>query len=360
MARYAVKGQPWRIPGAVNVEDCKTTLEVMQKSHLDFHVKKCPLVAKMPFNMDRTDEILDDINAGNCFSHEGNIYRDCPDAFGTFRTDVDIPLGIVKSKYTVVDNVDAFKFFDSAIGKDEAIWQTAGYFGNGERVFVSAKLPKTIKVNGDIIENYLVFANSHDGSSGVNILFTPIRVVCQNTLNAAIKTAESFVRFRHTKSVHNNIDMAADLLDIVKDQAVIVEDRFNRLSDTEINDIQAKEYIFKTYLGEAELINTKAKKPQYLDEDEFIDKLFKMDYGSMERAGISSRMAGILNKTYDYYHNGIGQQEIVNTAYGAYNAITGYYANVDNTVGEDRMKKVLYGSAATTMANALDLAVKMI
>lgn len=354
MARYAVKGQPWRIPGAVNVEDCTSSKDVMIKAHLDFTVNKCPLVAKMPFNEDKTDEILDEINAGNCFAHDGSIFRDCPEAFGTFRTDVDIPLGIVKSRYEIVQNVDAFNFFDSAIGDNKAKWQTAGYFGNGERVFVSAKLPETVKVKGDVVENYLIFANSHDGTSGVNILFSPIRVVCQNTLNAAIKHAESFVRFRHTKSVHDNIETAANILGIVKEQMNEVEERFNYMSGIKVDDAAVKEYIFKTYVGEDKLIAVK----EY-DRLAGVDRLFKLDNRAMEATGIKTRMCNILSKTFDYYQNGIGQQEIAGTAYGAYNAITGYYSNIDNTFGEDRMKKVLYGTGATTMANALDLATRM-
>lgn len=354
MAKYTVKGQPWRFPGAVNVEDCVSSKDVMIKAHLDFKVDKCQLVAKMPFNTDKTDDILDDMNAGNCFAHEANIYRDCPGAFATFRTDVDIPLGIVKSKYEIVQNVDAFNFFDDAIGNSQAKWQTAGYFGDGERIFVSAKLPKHIKVNGDVIENYLVFANSHDGSSGVNILFTPIRVVCENTLNAAIKTADSFVRFRHTKSVHNNIDMAADVLGIVNEQMEEVEERFNYLSTKHMDDKQVKEYIANTYLGVDKVIAIK----EY-DKLAGLDRIFNIDARAMEATGISTRACNILHKTFDYYQNGIGQQEIAGTAYGAYNAITGYYSNIDNTFGEDRMKKMLYGSAANVMSNALALATEL-
>ena len=105
------------------------------------------------------------------------------------------------------NGIDAFSFFNNAIGRDKAIWQTAGFFGNGERIFVSAKLPDSIYVNGqDPVDNYLVFTTSHDGSSGVKILFTPIRVICENTLNAAIKNATNYVSFRHTASVHKNIE----------------------------------------------------------------------------------------------------------------------------------------------------------
>lgn len=354
MSKYSTKGKPWLIPGAKNVESCKTSREVMEKAGINFTVDKCPLVAKMPFDVNNADTLLDDMNDGKCFSHSGNIYRDCPNAFATYRTDENIPLGIVKSRYEIVQNVDAFAFFDDAIGKDRAIWQTAGFFGDGERVFVSAKLPNDIRVNGDVIENYLVFANSHDGSTGVNILFIPIRVVCQNTLNSAIKTSDCFVRFRHTRSVHNNISMADDLLGIAKMQSDEVQQLYTQLANTKVTDSQVKRFIAQTFAEDkiAIIDNYDAKFG--------VDKIIDLDYGALKTTGISTRMANMMHKTYDYYKNGIGQEDIVNTAYGAYNAVTGYYSNIDNSTGEDRMKSMLYGRSATVMANSLGLATRLI
>ena len=347
---YSVKGKPWIIPGAKNVEKCTTSKEVMEAAGLDFTVDKCELVSKMPFDISRTDELLDDINKGNCFTHGGDIFRDCPNAFATYRTDLDIPLGIVKSRYEIVQNIDAFSFFDNAIGKDKAIWQTAGFFGDGERIFVSAKLPNNITVKGDVVENYLVFANSHDGSSGVNILFTPIRVICQNTLNAAIKTSDCFVRFRHTKSVHNNISMADELLGIAAQQTEDTELLFNHLANTKIDDKQVMNFIGKTFLG------SKYDAVINYDKENGIKKLINVDYHTMEVTGVSTRMANMMHKTFDYYQNGIGQREIAGTAWGAYNAVTGYYSNVDNSTGEDRMKSMLYGRTGSVMTEALNIA----
>ena len=135
---YVVKGAPFRYRGAVNVEECKTAADVMSAAGLDWQVSKCELVAKMPIHINKPK------NEGFIFG--SNNYVDCPNAYATYRTDYNIPLGIVKERYTPVQNIDAFAFFDGAIGKDKAIWQTAGFFGNGERIFVSVKLPKNILV----------------------------------------------------------------------------------------------------------------------------------------------------------------------------------------------------------------------
>lgn len=75
--------------------------------------------------MKNLTELLKNKRRRSCFGTD--IYRKCDNAFATYRTDYNIPLGVVKSKYTIVQNNDAFNFFDDAIGKNSAIWQTAGF-----------------------------------------------------------------------------------------------------------------------------------------------------------------------------------------------------------------------------------------
>ena len=349
MSRYKIIGAPWNIPGAKNVEDCVTSEEVMIKAKLNYTVDKCELVAKMPFKDENADSILDEVNEGKAFLNGTNVFRDCPNTYATYRTDVNIPLGNVKSKYEVVQNISAFNFFDDAIGKDKAIWQTAGYFGNGERIFVSAKLPDNITVKGDKIENYLVFANSHDGTSGVNILFTPIRVICQNTLNAAIRNAESFIRFRHTASVNSKLLSAAEILGISKQKAIVAEQMFNAMTDVKFDDKSTMEYIASIYLTDAEFERVKS-----IDEKSGINRLFTRSGQLIQDAQISTRKVNMLYDTFNYYIDGPGQAEFRGTAYGAYNAITGYYSNIANLQGDKRLDSLLYGNAAKVTQNAVE------
>lgn len=352
MAKYSIYGKPWAPrTGAKDVSSCSTAEEVMVQAGLDFKVDKCPLVAKMPFNFNKQDVLLDQLNNGEIFTHDGNVYRDCDSMFATYRTDIDYPLGVVKSKYEVVQNTDAFKFFNDAIGQDRAIWQTAGCFGAGERIFVSAKLPDDIRVNGDVVENYLVFTSTHDGSGGVTILFTPIRVVCQNTLNAAIKTTDCYITFRHTKSVHSNIDRAKEILGIARQQTEDTSLLLNQLSNIQMTDLQVAEYISRVHLTEAEYLSV-------VDYDKVngFKRLAARDYRTLEVTGISTRKANIIGSTYNYYFEGIGQNEILGNAYGAYNAVTGYYSNVANMEGLRRMDSLLYGNANKVMSKALSTA----
>lgn len=343
---YYIKGLPFNYKGTINVADCKTAKDVIEKAKLDWNVAKCELVAKMPTN-------LETINDTDGFINGGNEYKPIYGAFGTFRTDLNIPLGIVKEKYTPVQNIDAFKFFDDAIGKDKAIWQTAGFFGNGEKIFVTAKLPKNIFVNGDVVNNYLVFATSHDGSMGVKILLTPIRVVCENTLNAALKNNDGYISFRHTESVHSKLNVASEILGICDIQTKALEELYNGFNRIHLTDEQAADYFTKLILTDkeySELYATDHKPMQ----------LVLRSYDAMEDAGISTRKCNTIAEIYYYYMNGIGQEAFRGTGWGAYNAVNGYYSNVDNVVGEKRMDTLLFGDKANKIKQSAVLMTEML
>lgn len=332
MSYYSIKGAPFRYKGAHNVEQCQTAQEVMEAAHLDWEVGKCELIAKMPANFD-----IDMGDEG--FIRNLDHYLPINNQFAVYRKDLNYPLGLVKDKYTPVQNSDAFKFFDNAIGKDKAIWQTAGYFGAGERIFVSAKLPKTISVKGDQIDNYLVFTTSHDGSSGVKILFTPIRVVCQNTLNAAIRSTTNYVSFRHTSNVHSNLDIAGEILGICENKIEELNQEYNHLLTIKMDDKDAYNAFAKVILTDKEINNIKQNGYK-------IDQIIHKNWRALEDSEISMKKANVLSEMTNYYFTGIGQKDYVGTAWGVYNAVTGFYSNVDNNEGTKRMDTLLFGDRA--------------
>lgn len=328
---YTVKGMPFKYKGAVNVEDCKTAEDVMSSAGLNWNVSKCELVAKMPIHINQADT--------NGFIHGTNNYVECPNAFATYRTDYNIPLGIVKERYTPVQNTEAFNFFNNAIGKNKALWQTAGFFGNGERIFVSAKLPKNIFVQDDVIENYLVFTTSHDGSSGVKILFTPIRIVCENTLNAAISSSTNYISFRHTKSVHNNLDIAAEILETCNNKIANLQEQFILMKKIKMTDEKAQQTFANVVLTDDEQFRIK-------QTGHTIGQIITRDWRAINDAQISMKKVNVIAEMNNYYFDGIGQRELVGTGYGVYNAVNGYYSNVDNSEGLKRMDSLLYGDKA--------------
>lgn len=351
MSKYNINGLPWASGIGIDVSDCTTSQEVMQKAGLDFYVDKCDLVARMPFNINGNNNIN---SLGGEFAKDGYIYRNCPKAYGTYRTDTNTPLGLVKDKYEVIQNIEAFNFFNDAIGADKAKWDRAGKFGYGHKIFVSAKLPYTTRVGNDIVDNYLVFSNSHDGSSSINILFSPIRVICTNMLNSALQTANSYIRIKHTKSARNKIEYSSEILRLACEHSCDSELLFNSLLTIKMSDEEVMKYI-------ADLQLTEAERLALLDYDSKngYKKLFRSEYLLMERTNISQRKINQINNIFEYYMDGIGQKDIAGTAWGAYNAVTGFYSNVANLEKEKRVDSLLYGGANRNMNKALVSAINL-
>lgn len=342
---YKIKGEPWNIQGSIDVSDCKTSEEVIEKSGLNYTVKRGKLFVESEIN--NIDALLDAGNIKSDFIRNNKFYKNIENQYANYRTDTGQALGIITDKYEIIQNVNAFNFFDDAIGEDSIKWERAGNFDNGKKIFVSAKLKDNILVKGDKCDNYLVFTNSHDGKSGVTIMFTPIRIICKNTLRAAIKQSNNFIRFRHTSNVQEKFQQGIKILDITKEKIKETSILFNQLSEIKVTDVEVKNYILKNILENKELnklIKVSDNKPE---------KLFTRNYYLIADSEISTNKLNTICKIYDYYQNGIGQNSIAGTAWGAYNSITGYYSNVDNINGEKRLNSLLYGNRGTKINNAL-------
>ena len=141
-------------------------------------------------------------------------------------------LGIVSADYEVVENRDAFRFLDALIGSD-LHFETAGSLWGGRRVWVLARRPEYIELGGDTSATYIYVANSHDGSMAVTAAVTPIRIVCANTLGAALRQAGHGVsarrtfRFRHTGNLAAKFTEARQVLGMTVDY----EQQFKTLAD---------------------------------------------------------------------------------------------------------------------------------
>jgi phage/plasmid-like protein (TIGR03299 family) len=148
------------------------------------------------------------------------------------REDTGAVLGIVSDEYEVVENRDAFRFLDALIGS-EMRFETAGSLWGGRRVWCLARLPEYVELGGDLSATYIYVANSHDGSMAVAAAVTPIRIVCENTLGAALRQAEQGVnaqrtfRFRHTGNLQAKFSEARQVLGMT----VNYERQFETLAD---------------------------------------------------------------------------------------------------------------------------------
>lgn len=196
---YADYQKPWHGLG-VPVDGLFTSVDALAKADLDFEVVKKPIYRQV-------------IRLSESGSITGTDFSEIPDSFETVRTDTDAHLGVVGNYYTPFQNSDAFEFLDGLVGKDKAVYDTAGALFGGKRIWMLVKLPSDISVKGDSVEKFLLCVTSHDGTTPIMVKFTPVRVVCWNTLSAAIDRGLT-VKVRHTQSARDKMSEAARILGI--------------------------------------------------------------------------------------------------------------------------------------------------
>jgi phage/plasmid-like protein (TIGR03299 family) len=250
------------------------------------------------------------------------------DCWAAVRTDTGDVLGIVDDSYEPIQNREAFSFFDSLVGTNEATYETAGALGHGERIWILARLPGFIKVHGnDIVGKYLLLSNSHHGSSRVRLKLTPIRVVCNNTLTAALQGAGE-VHIRHASSAAEKMNQAQALLGLSNDLYAQLEAIFNRMAITKISDKQLLDYV-------------KALVP---DNEESED---------------NTKPQGIRNTFLELYNSGQGADLARGTLWGAFNCVTEYTDHVMGDNPTTRLESIWFGRGEQLKRTAFQLAERM-
>ena len=322
---FSAKELPWHGLGQI-VEGALTSEEAIKAANLGYEV----------------------IKIQNMAHYEGANYVS-PGSFSTFRKDTKKVLGAVGKDYTIIQNWEAFSFFDAIVGEGKAIFETAGVLGNGEQIFITAKLPKSIVLdNVDQINQYLLLSNSHDGSRSIEVLFTPIRVVCNNTLTAALSLAKNRIKIRHTASAKDKLNEAHKLLGIHTELLAEQETMFNLMKDKHI--ATAEE--FYTYVCNV-----------FLTPRELLDLTHAGLKNLRELDSISTKKLNMMGDVEKYFVSGAGQElrTAKDTLWGAYNAITGYYQNAKDFKSDStkKMRSNFYGSNYNKMHDAYKIAVDM-
>lgn len=330
---FSTKEKAWHNLGTI-VQEYPTSAEALQFAGLDYTVEKRPL-----FTVDANNNaVANNPDANDYFDTcEAGIL--VPDYFATLRTDTDDVLGVVGKDYEIVQNVQAFEFFDSIVGGGGGIqYETAGALGKGERIFITAKLPDYIRVGrNDCIEKYLFLTTSHDGFGSITAAFTPIRIVCNNTLNAAMRSKTNCIRIKHTANVQDRLRVAHQLLGLSNQLANELEQVFNSWSTIRITDANLKELIQLAMSPNKE--TTEALRNGQLEE-------------------ISTLYKNTVDNVFEYAMVSPSQQEDTTkgTLFGAYNSITGYYQNVCNYKNdESKLKSIMYGTGLQRGQKAFDL-----
>ena len=168
------------------------------------------------------------------------------------------PLGVVSSRYKIVQNTEAFEFTDAIVGETEngiVTYETAGSLCNGRKIWLLAKMPVQ-KVLDDEVEPYMFFSNSHDGTGAIKIGMTPIRIVCNNTLSMAISNAKRSWSTKHVGDMQSKLEEARMCLQMA--------DKYMKRLDEEAD----------------RLANAKLYKEQI---DEILDELFPIDENDSDR-----------------------------------------------------------------------------
>lgn len=206
---------PWHQVG-IELDHPKTARQALQEAGLDFTVVTKSLGLKTGLNRE---------------------------VYATLREDTGDILGVANEDYIPIQNIDAFTFFDKLVAEDEATYETAGVLGKGERVWILAKLPGFMKIHGnDIVNKYLLLINSHDGSIQVRAKLTPIRVVCNNTLTAALQGAGD-ISIHHVPNTSRYLEQGFTLLSMANTLNAQLESLFNEMAAKRITAEQLRAYV---------------------------------------------------------------------------------------------------------------------
>jgi phage/plasmid-like protein (TIGR03299 family) len=151
-------------------------------------------------------------------------------------------LGVVTDRYRVIQNDEAFAFTDGLLGEGVK-YETAGSLQGGRKVWLLAHMPHEYIISGERISPYLLFSNTHDGSGAIKVALTPIRVVCQNTLNLALAGAKRSWSMIHTGDIKEKMQEAKDTLFLAEKYMDELGKEFEALRMKKLTDKQVMEYI---------------------------------------------------------------------------------------------------------------------
>ena len=161
-------------------------------------------------------------------------------------------LSVVGSRYKVVQNEELFSFADNIVDGDSRVaWESAGSLKAGKVVFGSLTVPREMVLDpqgaNDKTQLYLIVWTSHDGSVAVQAAITPVRVVCQNTLNLAMKSAKQSFKIRHTQTAEGKIQVARETLGLTLGYFDEFEKQAQELFKQEITDAEFSKLIRTIY-----------------------------------------------------------------------------------------------------------------
>ena len=242
-------------------------------------------------------------------------------------------LGAVGRKYTILQNRDAFKWFQPWLEAKEATLHTAGSLREGSRIWVLAKLNREplVIAKGDEVEKFILLSHSHDGSLAVRCGFTPVRVVCANTLALSHRSdASKLIRVKHTRDVHENLENIRETMNVINAEFEATAEQYKLLARKTINQADLEKYV-------------------------------KLVFNVKDGEETSTRMKNILEEVTGLFEAGKGNDlpSVRGTYWAGYNAITEYLSYQRGHNADNRLNSLWFGDGANLNRHALETALAM-
>ncbi len=248
------------------------------------------------------------------------------DQYAVCRTSDNAFLGIVGPGYVPLQNEDALQWFQPFLDAGEATLETAGSLKGGRHVWALAKIRDGNMTVGkrDSVAHYILLSNAHDGSVTVRVGFTPIRVVCNNTLSLAHDSkASKLLRVKHTFNLHDNLKLVREIMNVARGEFNATVGQYRHLQRRSIDAAGLEKYVRVVF----------------------------------DLSGKSSREL-IPNIIY-LFENGRGNREAGRTYWGAYNAVTEYLNYFRGRTQDNTLSSLWFGESAQINRQALAVALKM-
>jgi len=306
---FYVGTPPWHGLGKRFDSAPRDSSEALEAARLNWHVRKEPLYV---FLDSRKIQV--------------------PDKCAIVREDTLAILGVVSQEYEPLQNEEAFRFFDGIIQMGAAEYETAGALGHGERVWILVKMKAApmLIAGFDEVQKYLLLVNSHDGSSSVHIRFTPIRVVCENTLTVALRTGKRLQTIVHRSGLHCRLQETKKLLEDIALTYRDIERHFQLMATVKVDEKRLQDYLEAVF-------------PMPANADD----------GDKEA---QERIMYLRNEAASLFTQGRGNNHspIAGTLWAAYNGVTELvdyrYRNWRNN--PNRLRDVWFGEGSTIKARA--------
>jgi len=265
--------------------------------------------------------------------------RPVPNRKAVFRTDSRQVLGTVGPSYVPLQNVECFSFLDAVVADGGLRYHTAGALGQGERIWLLAKLPGHIRVKNsdDITDKFLLLNTAHDGTSSLRCHFTPIRVVCQNTLAVAERNGRGQgISITHKGDLAAKVREAQKVLGLATKFYDDIQTKIDRLANFYPTPAQVGDFFRTLYPDQPDAQNKRAQ--------------------------------NVRAELLQLFEQGMGQDipGIRHSAWAALHAVTEYVDHLRPTRGRSdlerasrRLQSQWFGSGARLKARAWDLALAM-